>query len=435
MYQKFFSCITGSPQGSDHRSLFDNRIVCCHRKNKGHDCNQDIQKHDHHRTVTAHIVSGEMDRLICIAWDIACHRCVICQYLKKVIGTFFLCFFSLWRIIICPGITIFKVRFFQIVKGFICNNGNTELNCIKHHIRIIGKQCTVIRQCHIACHRFFFFSDFYDVTNLYLVILCIHTIDGNLIFLLGKLSFHQAYEIDLAAVFVNADCTVLFPVEISICIFFDIVIFINLNAFFFQSFDLTVRCLFLQCKVSIFDVIFLKAFLISCQHTVICHQETRDKSDRRCHKKKNCKVFSNVTDQFSWKTFEQWIFHILTALPFQISCCDLGFIDIIFPDLSVPELYDTVCHIFDGIIVRYHDHRVAVFLVDLLDQAEDFFGSLVIQCTRRLITQKNVRIFDDCTPDCRPLLLSAGKLVRQLVAMFIQPKCFQKLIQFQRSVA
>ena len=53
--------------------------------------------------------------------------------------------------------------------------------------------------------------------------------------------------------------------------------------------------------------------------------------------------------------------------------CDLGFIDIIFPDLSVPELYDTVCHIFDGIIVRYHDHRVAVFLVDLLDQAEDFF--------------------------------------------------------------
>ena len=38
-------------------------------------------------------------------------------------------------------------------------------------------------------------------------------------------------------------------------------------------------------------------------------------------------------------------------------------------------------------------------------------------------------------PDEVLLAVVAGKLVRQLVAMFIQPKCFQKLIQFQRSVA
>ena len=64
-----------------------------------------------------------------------------------------------------------------------------------------------------------------------------------------------------------------------------------------------------------------------------------------------------------------------------------------------------------------HDDGISVLLVDLLDQAQNFLGCVVIQCTCRLVAEKNVRIFYNSTTNGRSLLLTAGKLVRQLMSV------------------
>ena len=68
------------------------------------------------------------------------------------------------------------------------------------------------------------------------------------------------------------------------------------------------------------------------------------------------------------------------------------FIQIIFTDHAVTELHHPVSHIFDSIVMRYHDDGVAVFLVYRLDQLQDFLGGIIIQGSCRLIAKKNIRI-------------------------------------------
>ena len=82
-----------------------------------------------------------------------------------------------------------------------------------------------------------------------------------------------------------------------------------------------------------------------------------------------------------------------------------------------------------------HDNCIAVLAADIFQQLQDLLGSVVVQCTGRLVAQQNVRILDNGSADRRPLLLSAGKLVRQLVAVLIQPQRFQQVVYVQRVVA
>lgn len=43
------------------------------------------------------------------------------------------------------------------------------------------------------------------------------------------------------------------------------------------------------------NVVFLKALIIGCKHTVICNQKTGYKSDGQSHKQKDYNVFSKIT--------------------------------------------------------------------------------------------------------------------------------------------
>lgn len=62
------------------------------------------------------------------------------------------------------------------------------------------------------------------------------------------------------------------------------------------------------------------------------------------------------------------IFFIAAPLPFQTSAGYLVCIDVVVAHRSVTEFDHMICHIFDGLVMRYHNDRVAVFLIDLLDQ-------------------------------------------------------------------
>lgn len=60
-------------------------------------------------------------------------------------------------------------------------------------------------------------------------------------------------------------------------------------------------------------------------------------------------------------------------LPFQILCGNLICINIIMSYHTVTQFDHMVCHVFDRFVMRYHNDRIAIFLIDILDQLQYFF--------------------------------------------------------------
>ena len=46
---------------------------------------------------------------------------------------------------------------------------------------------------------------------------------------------------------------------------------------------------------------------------------------------------------------------------------------LIFPIILEMCIRDRVCHVFDRFVMRYHNDRIAIFLIDILDQLQYFF--------------------------------------------------------------
>ena len=63
------SCITGSSESTDHTRFLCNRIASRNTKDKCHDRNNNIKKHDHHRLVSAHVIPGKNNRLVLVPRD------------------------------------------------------------------------------------------------------------------------------------------------------------------------------------------------------------------------------------------------------------------------------------------------------------------------------------------------------------------------------
>ena len=123
----------------------------------------------------------------------------------------------------------------------------------------------------------------------------------------------------------------------------------------------------------VFDIIFFKALVISRRHAVVRDKETRYHAYEQNEKKKNSDIFAGVAFQFASESFVERIFHFITPLPVEVGRGDLLFVDIRSPYYAVAELEDPVRHVFNGVIVRYHNNSVAVFLIDVLDQFQDIF--------------------------------------------------------------
>ncbi len=65
-------------------------------------------------------------------------------------------------------------------------------------------------------------------------------------------------------------------------------------------------------------------------------------------------------------------------------------------------------------IVSHHYDRFAVLSVQAAQHGQNIFGCRGIEVSGGLVSQNQVRIGDDRTCDRHPLLLAAGKLLRQV---------------------
>ena len=303
MQQKFPSRIAGCAQRSDHRRFFYNRIVCRNCKNERHDGNQDVQQYLHHRLVTAHIVAGKFDCLVAVARQITRQRGMSRQNLDEIIGPFFFLVFIFRFRIVFPGIAVFDMVIGNGIIPFFGHDSHTEFNRIEHHVTRIAEQRTVIRKCHKTGNRQFFFINRDHITDLQVIIVRIHTVNCNFILLLRHFAFHQADQIELCSGFKKTDRALWFRIQIRVGIFVFIEILVNRYLLFFQPCSLVVGELLFCCKISVFHVVFFKAFIVSIQHALIRNEKTGHKANRRRHKQKNNEIFSNIVLQFPQQAF------------------------------------------------------------------------------------------------------------------------------------
>ena len=271
MQQKFPSRIAGCAQRSDHRRFFYNRIVCRNCKNERHDGNQDVQQYLYHRLV-------KFDCLIAVARQITRQRGMRRKNLDEIIGPFFFLVFIFRFRIVFPGIAVFDMVIGNGIIPFFGHDSHTEFNRIEHHVTRIAEQRTVI-------------------------IVRIHTVNCNFILLLRHFAFHQADQIDLCSVFKKTDRALWFRIQIRVGIFVFIEILVNRYLLFFQPCSLVVCELLFCCKISVFHVVFFKAFIVSIQHALIRNEKTGHKANRRRHKQKNNEIFSNIVLQFPQQAF------------------------------------------------------------------------------------------------------------------------------------
>lgn len=81
-----------------------------------------------------------------------------------------------------------------------------------------------------------------------------------------------------------------------------------------------------------------------------------------------------------------------------------------------------------------YDDGVPIFGVDVLNQLQDLLGGAVVQCAGGFVAEQDIRILDDGPANGNTLLLSAGKLVGQLIPVLIEPQRVQQLVDIQRIV-
>ena len=74
MPHQLASRITGCPKRADDIGLFADGVADGHTEHKSHDHNNHIQQDNHHASVTSHIFTGKINRLIQIT------RCIAVQY-------------------------------------------------------------------------------------------------------------------------------------------------------------------------------------------------------------------------------------------------------------------------------------------------------------------------------------------------------------------
>ena len=121
-------------------------------------------------------------------------------------------------------------------------------------------------------------------------------------------------------------------------------------------------------------IIVVNSFIISFDHAAIGNKKSGDKSDGYYKKKEDNKILTKVFSEFSWETFIQWIFHCLQPpLPVEFLRTDLMSVQIIFSYHTVTDSDNTVCHIFDRIVVRYHYNCITVLLIDCFNQLQYLF--------------------------------------------------------------
>ena len=206
MADQFISGVAAGKKSSDDICLFCNGVADRNAKDKRHDRNYDIKKYDHHCAVASHIIPGKCDCLVEITRNEFFQRNILVDCFHQIIRYFFFFFLCRRFIVVFPRIAVFYKWRIQRFKCFGRYNSNSEFDRIKHGIVVVLKETAVIRKSNESGNFPTLCITFQCVSDGNLIVVSIHTIDGDFICRFWKYSFHEAGKIHLLPVCKNTHC-------------------------------------------------------------------------------------------------------------------------------------------------------------------------------------------------------------------------------------
>ena len=174
--QYFTARVARSYQGSYDRGFLLNGVSCGDGKGKGQNHHHYIQKPLNHDFIAAHVIAGKGNGHVILARHEVRQHGAFAYDLPYFIGFVLLLFIRQALIIIRPSIAISQSRVAHIIKSLVGYEGYGKLVRVKHHIRIVLKQTTVIRKRRQTAYFVFSFIYDYFIPYGYLIVFGIQPI-------------------------------------------------------------------------------------------------------------------------------------------------------------------------------------------------------------------------------------------------------------------
>lgn len=123
---------------------------------------------------------------------------------------------------------------------------------------------------------------------------------------------------------------------------------------------------------------------------------------------------------------------VIARLPIELGGGHGGGVELVGRQAPVAKAQHAVCHLGDGGVVRHDHDGAAVLPVHALHEFKHFFRGLVIEGARRLVAQDEARVLHERAADGAALLLAAGDLAGELVAVLPEAERAQEVLHGQR---
>ena len=289
-----------------------------HAKDECQNSDQDVKKSKHGASVASQIIPGKIHRLVGVTRNIIINTIVHIQHAKhgtkhrrsaafsgsihngihQIIRPFLL-LDVICRItcIVSPCIVIRQTLFRESLKFLFCSHRHTEIDRIKHHIRIIFEHSRIVREGNKTGYRICLSVNRKFIARLCLIVVCKHSVDHDLIIILRKCTIHDTELVDLISALINTK--LFFFLVLSLIGTLHIKIRIDRDIILFNLLDrLVLHCL-LQVKMSVLHMIFLITFVTGCDHAVTCDHIAGLQTNGQHHKQKDHRIFSKFRTKFA----------------------------------------------------------------------------------------------------------------------------------------
>ena len=283
--------IAAGKERADDVGLLGNGCPDGHGEHEGHDRNDDVQEHDNHGSVAAHVVAGKADGLVQIPGHEAFQRCLLVHFVHHVLGHVLFLLFVRRRGIVEPAVAIEKRILVKIGKVLLGHKGNAEQKRVEHGVVVVLEQGAVVRQGNEAGNGPASITAGQPVANGQMIVFRVHPVDGDLSPALGQTAGHKTGKVHLLPVLKNPHSRAVIQGLLHI------EIIVQRNAHLADVLDLGLVQLLFHPEIAVFHMIFFEAFIVGGDHAAIGHQKAGDQGDGHGQQQKNHDVFSRLAAQ------------------------------------------------------------------------------------------------------------------------------------------
>ena len=292
MADQFVFRIAAGKEGADDIGLLDDGSPNGHGKDKGHNGDDDIQQHNDHGPVAAHVIPCKADRLVEIPGNEALKRGLLVYCRHHILGHILFLLLIFRRCIIEPAVAVEEPVLRKLGKALLRYNSHAELKGIKHGVVVVLKQSAVVRQGDEAGNCPVLALGGKDIPHRQAVVIGVHPVDGDLVPPDWEAAGHEAGGIHLLPGLEDAQCC---PIVKG---FFNVKVIVKADAHLADIFLLGLIQLLFHPEVAVLHVVFFKALIVGDEHAAVRHQKTGNQGNGHGKKQKNHDILPCLAPEF-----------------------------------------------------------------------------------------------------------------------------------------